>query len=182
MPIYTRKGDKGKTSLFGGIRISKNNIRVEAYGTVDELNCSIGMAIVEISNIKNQISKIKDELIKIQNDLLDIGSNLANPESKALPYLEKRVEEFEDQIDEMTEKMPPLRNFILPGGGKTGALLHFARTVCRRGERGIVELDKSEKIDIQIIMYMNRLSDLLFTMARFVNFQEKKKEVIWIKK
>ncbi len=180
MPIYTRKGDKGKTSLYGGTRVSKNNLRVEAYGTVDELNSAIGVAIAEIRNSKFEI---RNELIKIQNDLLDIGSTLANPEAKSLGYLEKRVDEFEDAIDEMTNEMPVLRNFILSGGGKTGSLLHFARTVSRRAERRIVELSEAEKkIDTYIIMYMNRLSDLLFTMARFVNFKEKRKEVVWIKR
>ncbi len=185
MPIYTRKGDKGQTSLFGGTRIWKNNIRVETYGTVDELNSAIGVVIAEVQSskfkVQNYSLKLKVELVRIQNDLLEIGSNLANPASQQLNYLEIRVKEFEKFIDNMTERMPPLRNFILPGGGKAGSLLHFARTVSRRAERRIVALNELEKIDTYIIMYMNRLSDLLFTMARFVNFKEKKKEVIWFK-
>lgn len=126
--------------------------------------------------------EIRKELIKIQNDLLEIGSNLANPASKELKYLEKRVKEFEKFIDQMTEQMPPLKNFILPGGGKAGAFLHLTRAISRRAERKIVELNNKQKIDDNIIIYLNRLSDLLFTMARFANFKEKKKEVIWHKK
>lgn len=182
MAIYTRTGDKGKTSLFSGLRVSKADIRVEAYGTIDELNSLIG---VSISNLKSQNSKLRNELTKIQNDLLEIGSNLANPASKPLNYLEKRVKEFEDFIDWMTEKMPKLSNFILPGGGKAGATLHLARAISRRAERRVVALNNPSaisgrgKIDNNIIIYLNRLSDLLFTMSRFVNFKEKKKEVIW---
>jgi len=176
MSIYTRTGDKGQTSLFNGGRVLKSDLRVEAYGTVDELNSVIGVAIAEIRNPKHEI---RNELIKIQNDLFNIGSALANPKSETLNYLDKRVKQFEDFIDDMTEEMPPLSNFILPGGGKTGSMVHFARTVCRRAERKIVKLGETEKVDDNIIMYLNRLSDLLFTMARFINYKEKQKEVIW---
>lgn len=179
MAIYTRKGDKGKTSLFKGQRVSKDNLRIEAIGTVDELNSAIGVVIAEISKIKNKISNIKKELIKIQNDLFNIGANLANPPSKYMTYLEKRVKEFEEFIDWMTVQMPPLKNFILPGGGKAGAYLHLSRAVSRRAERRVVALNSKTKIDSNIIIYINRLSDLLFTMARFANFREKKKETIW---
>lgn len=175
MPIYTRTGDKGKTSLFNKKRVPKFHIRVEAYGTVDELNSAIGVVL----SMKYLASSIRKELIRIQNDLFEIGSNLANPASKQLKYLEKRVKEFEDFIDEMTQHLPKLSNFILPGGGKAGALLQFARTISRRAERRIVALSTKEKIDKGIIVYMNRLSDLLFTMARFANFKEGKKETIW---
>jgi len=176
MPIYTRTGDKGKTSLFSGQRVSKSDLRIEICGTVDELNSAIGVAIAEV---KSEKLKIKNELVKIQNDLLEIGSNLANAKSKPLNYLEKRVKEFEDFIDQMTTQMPKLSSFILPGGGKTGTVLHFARTVCRRAERKIVKLNDKERLGKNIIIYFNRLSDLLFTMARFANFKEKKKEIVW---
>src|SRR3989344_4973675 len=166
MAIYTRTGDKGLTSLFNKQRVPKFNIRVEAYGTVDELNSAIGMVVAEISNIKYQRSKLKSKLTQIQNDLLDIGSALANPTTnyklQTMNYLIKRVKEFEDFIDEMTNKMPVLKNFILPGGGKTGGMLQFARTVSRRAERRVVELADKEAIDPNIVMYINRLSDLLF--------------------
>lgn len=172
MPIYTRTGDKGQTSLLNGRRVSKADLRVEAYGTVDELNSTIGIAIAEISNIDK-------ELIRIQNDLFEIGSALASTDIGNLSYLSNRVEDFENLIDKMTTAMPSLSNFILPGGGKAGAMLHFARTVARRAERKVATLKESEMVDKNIIMYLNRLSDLLFTMARFVNYKEKKKEIIW---
>jgi cob(I)alamin adenosyltransferase len=173
--IYTRTGDKGKTSLANGKRVSKADVRIEACGTVDELNSLIGVVL----SSNNQALSIKSELIKIQNDLLDIGSALANPKAKSLDYLEKRVKEFEKLINEMTLPIPRLSNFILPGGGKLGSLLHLARTICRRAERGIVKLNAKGSIDSKIVVYVNRLSDLLFTMARFANFKERKKEVIW---
>ena len=181
MPIYTKTGDKGTTGLYGGKRVSKFNIRVETYGTVDELNSAIGVAIAEISKIKNKIAKTREELIRIQNDLFSIGSALASTSAIPNTKLKKRVEEFEVFIDQMTAKMPVLSNFILPGGGKVGAELHLARTICRRAERRVVELSKTEKIDENILMYFNRLSDLLFTMARFVNSKQKRKETIWKK-
>jgi len=177
--IYTRKGDRGRTALFGGQKVSKASLRIEAYGTVDELNSAIGIAL----SIKYKVLSIKRELIKIQNDLFEISSTLANPamnhEPSTINYLVKRVKEFENFIDQMTKKMHPLRNFILPGGGKTGASLHLARAVCRRAERKIVALSNEKRVDGNIIAYLNRLSDLLFTMARFANFQEKKKEIVW---
>ncbi|MDP3726913.1 MAG: cob(I)yrinic acid a,c-diamide adenosyltransferase, partial [bacterium] len=168
MSIYTRTGDKGKTSLFSGQRVSKADLRVEAYGTVDELNSAIGVAIAEISNIihstsSGQISNIKKELVQVQKDLFEIGSALAQA---GIRNLDQRVKDFEKMIDEMTGKLPPLQNFILPGGGGAGSTLHFARTVCRRAERRVVALSKKEKISADIIVYLNRLSDLLFTMAR----------------
>jgi len=180
MAIYTRTGDKGKTSLFSGQRVSKSDLRVEAYGTIDELNSAIGVVL----SSKYQVLSIKKELVKIQNDLLDIGSALANPNltlNSQLSTLNSRVKEFERFIDQMTAKMPALSNFILPGGGKAGSILHLARAISRRAERKIVALNNKEKIDNNIIIYLNRLSDLLFTMARFANFKEKKKEQIWKK-
>ncbi|MBF8250194.1 MAG: Cob(I)alamin adenosyltransferase [Candidatus Levybacteria bacterium] len=183
MAIYTRTGDKGTTSLFSSKRVSKSDLRIEVLGAIDELNSLIGVVICEIRNPK---SETRNKLEKIQNDLLSIGSSLADPIMNYKPltmnYLPNRVKEFENFIDQMTENLPPLRNFILPGGGKTGAMLHLARAVCRRAERRIVGLNHKGKLDNSIIIYFNRLSDLLFTLARFVNFKEKKKEVVWINK
>ncbi len=183
MKIYTRTGDKGQTSLFGGKRVSKSSTRVETYGNVDELNSAIGVVVAEISNFKFPISNILNELEEIQHDLFAIGSYLASPGNKkqeeGIKKLEKRVEFFESRIDAMTKELPELRNFILPGGGVIGAQLHLARTICRRTERRIIALIKKETIDSGVVMYFNRLSDLLFTMARFVNYREKKKETIW---
>lgn len=190
MKIYTKTGDKGQTSLFGGKRVSKASIRVEAYGTVDELNSAIGIAIavaqVKSSKLKVQSnsSKLKTELEQIQNDLLEIGSTLASPgnkESKGSQDFKKRVTEFEKLIDEMTSQLPELRNFILPGGSILGAQLHMVRTIARRAERRIIELSQKEDVDTTIIMYFNRLSDLLFTMARWINVKSKQKEQIWRK-
>ena len=175
MAIYTRTGDKGKTSLIRGKRVLKSDLRVEVYGTIDELNSLIGV----ICSGNNQILNIKRELIETQNDLLSIGSSLVNQQGVALENLEKRVKEFENFIDQMTVKMPKLNHFILPGGGRTGAMLHLARAVCRRLERKIVKLSNKQKINTDILIYFNRLSDLLFTMARFVNFKEKRKEQLW---
>lgn len=183
MKIYTRTGDKGKTSLFGGKRVSKDSLRVESYGTVDELNSTIGVVISEISNAKYPMPNIQKTLEAIQHDLFAIGSYLAAPGSTnyevRIAKLRKRTEEHETLIDELTKKLPELRNFILPGGGRVGSELHVARTICRRAERHLVALIKKERVDDGVLIYFNRLSDLLFTMARFANMKEKKKETIW---
>jgi len=177
MPIYTRTGDKGKTSLFDGTRVLKSHPRVDAYGTIDELNSVLGFAMAQIKN-KN----IKTELEEVQHDLLEIGSALAMPHPLPVTGLEKRATQFEKLIDEMTEQMPKLKNFILPGGGIAGASLHIARTIARRAERQLVALMQIEEVDQTIVLYLNRLSDLLFTMARYANYLEKQKEIKWIKK
>jgi cob(I)alamin adenosyltransferase len=181
MAIYTRTGDKGKTSLFGGMRVLKSDIRVETYGTVDELNSAIGVALSELSHAE-RVRVVKEELMKIQNDLLDVGSALATPEAMPLEHLRKRPEEFEKIIDALTEKIPVLTQFILPGGGKAGSHLHLARTVCRRAERRVVALMQDDEVEESIVKYLNRLSDVLFTMARYVNHVEKQQEIVWKKK
>ena len=185
MKIYTKTGDKGETGMFGGKRVSKSSLRIEAVGSVDELNSVIGVAIAQVSSIKYKVFSIKKELIEIQNDLFEIGSVLASPNTKYqiqnTKYLMQRVKEFEELIDELTEKLPELRNFILPGGGIVGSEIHLARSIARRAERRIVELSKKEKIDSSILVYFNRLSDLLFTMARFANKKDKHKEILWNK-
>jgi len=178
MPIYTRTGDKGHTSLFGGKRVLKTNTRVDTYGTIDELNSILGIVIAFLGTKKVAVKK---ELIVIQHDLFDIGAYLANPKAVPVVRLEKRVSEFEKDIDMMTKKLPELRNFILPGGSRAGATLHHARTVCRRAERRLVGLQQDEEIDEHLVKYINRLSDLLFTMARFVNHKDKQKETLWTK-
>jgi len=180
MSVYTRFGDKGKTSLYAGKTVSKASLRVNTYGTLDELNSFLG---VVISRLKNE--EVKKELVLIQNDLFEIGAFLANPTSKDLEigdYLKKRVKEFEKYIDDLTSKLPELENFILPGGGIAGAALHFARTLARRSERRVVELSEKESMDKDVLIYLNRLSDLLFTFARFINYKEKIKEIIWSKR
>lgn len=189
LKIYTRTGDRGQTSLFGGKRVSKDSLQIEAVGSVDELNSAIGVAIAQIQNsklkIKSYSAKVKSELEKVQHDLFSIGASLASPKQRTknrelkTESLEQRTAGFETLIDELAKDLPTLRNFILPGGGKAGSALHFARTICRRAERRIIALDKKETVDPDILKYFNRLSDLLFTMARFINMKEKKKETIW---
>lgn len=182
MPIYTRTGDKGKTSLFDGTRVLKSNKRVGTYGTIDELNSMIGAAIAEIKDLRFEIKEVTDELEKIQHDLFDIGSALATPHPLPVEGLEKRPKEFEKLIDDLTKKMPEITYFILPGGGKAGSFLHVCRTITRRAERQLVSLMQKDKVDDEIVTYLNRLSDLLFTMARYVNHVEKKKEIKWMKR
>lgn len=179
MSVYTRFGDKGKTSLYGGKTVSKGSLRVDAYGSLDELNSAISVVLIEIKN-----PSIRKELLIIQNDLFEIGASLASSiENKKLEeYLDKRVKDFEKQIDSLSEKLPELMNFILPGGSRGSSLLHLARTICRRAERRVTELSEKEEINGKTIVYINRLSDLLFTFARFINYKEKKKEIIWKKR
>ena len=170
MSIYTKFGDKGKTSLYAGKTISKGSLRVNAYGTVDELNSFLG---VVLSLVKDK--KLKTKIIVVQKDLFETGASLASPtgnKNKNLSkYLNKRVLEFEAEIDSLTKKLPKLENFILPGGGKTGSNLHF--------ERRVVELSEKEKINTDIIIFLNRLSDLLFMYARDINLKAKQKELLW---
>lgn len=180
MAIYTKTGDKGKTSLFSNERVWKDDLRIEAYGTIDELNSVLGIceSITKSSNAKQQqISRIISE---IQSDLLSIGSTLADRNGRIIDIdLNERITIFEQEIDKMTQCMPALSNFILPGGTMLSSILHLARSVARRAERRLVSLNRKELIDETILVYVNRLSDLLFTAARFANFSEKKKDVIW---
>jgi cob(I)alamin adenosyltransferase len=179
MKIYTRTGDKGQTSLIDGTRVLKSNDRVESYGTIDELNSAIGLAFAFIPSSKYK--DIKKELTRIQHELFEIGSTLSTPNAAPIPGLAKRPLEFEKLIDTYTDNLPPLKNFILPGGSKAGAQVHICRTLARRAERRVVALMQQEDIDIQIMIYLNRLSDLFFTLSRYINYKEKKKETKWIK-
>jgi cob(I)alamin adenosyltransferase len=175
--IYTKTGDKGETGLMGGARVSKDSIRVRAYGDIDELNAVLGMA--RGSTKDEEISSI---LGVLQRDLFTLGADLASPgdESRVVSRITNvMTAKLEENIDNLQQDLPPLRAFILPGGAETGALLHFARTVARRAERSIVALSKAEKINENVIPYMNRLSDLLFVMARFANHHEEQNEVEW---
>lgn len=175
MAIYTKQGDNGKTSLISGRKVSKASLRVETYGTIDELNSILGLVVSKSSK------DIKDELIKVQIDLFELGANLAGlGKSKEIKEkLEKRVLEIEKEIDKIEKKLPKLTNFILPGGSEVGSFLHMARTFCRRAERRAVSLSSKEKVEIENIKYLNRLSDYLFILARSVNLKAKKKETIW---
>lgn len=178
MKIYTKKGDKGQTSLLGGKKVAKSNIRIDAYGTIDELNSFIGL--LRDQNIDAYDKKI---LIKIQNNLFTIGSNLAlSPEKANLKIPEIKEENIiflEKEIDKISKHLPEMRNFVLPGGNKIISLCHICRTVCRRAERKIVSLYEQEQINEIILKYLNRLSDYLFILARKFNKDLQVKEEIW---
>ncbi|WP_340105039.1 cob(I)yrinic acid a,c-diamide adenosyltransferase [Rhodohalobacter sp. 8-1] len=178
MKIYTKKGDAGETSLFGGTKTKKSNIRIRAYGTVDELNSTIGMVLSYSLSDHG-----KDILTQVQNDLFVVGATLAtpDPEKARIDQVgDTEIEGLEKWIDTLEEDLPPLKSFILPGGGGAGSTLHFARTVCRRAERETVQLSESEEIPADAIIYLNRLSDLLFVLARYENLQGGEKETPWI--
>jgi cob(I)alamin adenosyltransferase len=178
MKIYTKKGDKGQTQLLGGTYVSKNDIRLEAYGTIDELNSFVGLLESEI-NLKDE----KAFLYEIQNRLFDIGAILAlEPGNSAikLPQIDNSdVEKLEQRIDFHEQFLSELRNFILPGGSKNIARAHVCRTVCRRVERIIVHLTQKETQLEYILIYLNRLSDYFFSLSRYIAYNEKVEEVIW---
>ena len=175
MPIYTRTGDTGSTSLFGGRRVFKNDPVVDVYGSIDELNSWVGLLASEIFQ-----EDIQTFLHTIQSDLFTIGSTLAGWQGGKLNNLEKRATEMEERIDEMEKSLSPLTNFILPGGSPTGAHVHIVRSICRRVERQLVGLGQLQKIDGNIIKYVNRLSDLFFVLARYINKHAQVEEVAWI--
>ncbi len=177
--VYTRTGDEGNTALGGGQRISKDSLRIIAYGTVDELNSTIGVALA--TGLSDTLAAA---LGPIQNELFHLGSDLCilqeDKERMPVPEIEdKHVAELEAVIDRLSEELPPLENFILPGGSPGAAALHVARTVCRRAERDCVALICEEDIGKQVIPYLNRLSDLLFVMARYENAQRGVGDVLW---
>ncbi|HEX7120698.1 MAG TPA: cob(I)yrinic acid a,c-diamide adenosyltransferase [Longimicrobiales bacterium] len=181
MKIYTRKGDTGRTALFGGGRVPKSDPRVDAYGDVDELNAVIGWAIGV-----NEDATIRERLASIQPDLFAIGAHLATPPAPpgrrrpSLPALpDERIPLFERWIDEAMAEAPELRAFILPGGAPGSAALHVARTVCRRAERRAVELAEEAPVEPSILVYLNRLSDLLFALARVANLRAGVEDVVW---
>jgi cob(I)alamin adenosyltransferase len=184
MKIYTRTGDAGDTALFGGGRVSKDDPRVAAYGTVDELNASVGMAVVAVTD-----AQTRECLGRIQHDLFAVGAVLATiapqgvrPRPKGVPEVPTaRVAEMEAWIDAVDEELPPLRSFILPGGTRGAAALHLARTVCRRAERAVVHLATLAPVDEGIVVYLNRLSDLLFMFARLENHRAGSADVEWKK-
>lgn len=180
MPIYTRSGDAGMTSLFGGKRVLKSEALVDVYGSMDELNSWVGLVISEIKH-----EHLRELLTKIQSDLFTIGGNLAGWKTD-LSVLPTRVTEMEVEIDAMESKLMPLTNFILPGGVSSAARIHLARSVVRRVERQAVALAQKpaspagrQKVDPAMIKYLNRLSDLFFVTARFINKDNHVEEVVW---
>lgn len=180
MKIYTKTGDKGETSLFGAGRVSKDNIRIEAFGTVDELNSFIGLVITESKN-----DEVKQTLIKIQNQLFNLGSDLATPnemesQNISIPRItDEDYKYIEQQIDFFSDKLDELKFFILPGGTRAASILHIARTICRRAERRVVALNNTVKINSNIIIFLNRISDLLFVLARYENKISGIKDIKW---
>jgi cob(I)alamin adenosyltransferase len=180
MKIYTRTGDSGETGLLGAGRVRKNVARVEAYGGVDELNACLGAVCAVLTD-----SGLLDLLASIQRDLFAVGARLADVRKGKARDVEKatippqRVSDLERVIDRFEEELPPLKHFILPGGCETGARLHLARAVCRRAERRIVALAAEEEIPAVILAYVNRLSDLLFVLARLVNRRAGAEEIAW---
>ncbi|MCH7890239.1 MAG: cob(I)yrinic acid a,c-diamide adenosyltransferase [Gemmatimonadetes bacterium] len=203
MAIYTKTGDDGDTSLFGGGRVPKNDRRVEAYGAVDELNSFVGLALTSLTDAHADAEAdpdaepdvdadadadpgIRRGLLLIQNDLFALGANLATPErddSRPRPRTPDvpvaRVEAMERWIDRATEELPELREFILPGGTGAAAMLHVCRSVCRRAERAVVALGREETLDPGIVRYLNRLSDLFFVWARLENLRAGQADVPW---
>ncbi|NOR28257.1 MAG: cob(I)yrinic acid a,c-diamide adenosyltransferase [Lutibacter sp.] len=186
MKIYTKTGDKGKTSLFGGTRVPKYDLRIEAYGTIDELNSYIGL--VRDQKIEAHSSEI---LSKIQHELFTIGSMLATPpEKKVLKNGKERltitkintnsIQLLENEIDSMNESLPEMTHFILPGGHTTVSFCHIARCICRRAERICTQLSDESYIEPQILMYLNRLSDYLFVLARKLTIDNNAQEIKWI--
>ena len=179
MKIYTKGGDKGKTSLLGGKRVSKSDIRIEAYGTLDELNANIGL--LKDYTVSDDL---KVNLLKIQHDLFKMGSILAcevDPDQFNLSRIkDSDVIEIETLIDIMEEELPVLKNFILPGGDVAISQCHIARCVCRRAERYIVLLGEGEEVEEVIIRYLNRLSDFLFVLARKIGYDKGINEINWM--
>jgi len=176
MKLYTKTGDDGTTSLFGGQRVDKTDPRVAAYGDVDELNAVIGVAVATCADVE-----LADRLRLVQSDLFTLGGALASPgdEGDASRITDERVRRLESWIDHATAEVSPLRNFVLPGGSATAAHLHVARTVCRRAERAAVALSKVQSVRAEEIVYLNRLSDLLFAWARWSNQRGGVADVIW---
>lgn len=179
MKIYTKTGDDGTTGLFDGRRVPKSSLRVEAYGTTDELNAVIGL--ISTYDLPELLQK---QIAKIINLIFNLGSDLATPlgskQSDFIKRIDKQnVELIETFIDDLTGELPELKNFILPGGTRVASLYHLARTVCRRAERCIVRLSETEEINDNVILFINRLSDYLFTAARYYNYKLNVKEIIW---
>lgn len=170
--IYTKSGDQGETSLGNGVRIQKNSIRVDCLGSVDELNSFIGLIITEDIPLF-----INDILIEIQHDLFNIGGELSIPTHKLL--IPERVKFLESQLDMLNQDLSDLKEFILPGGVKSAAYSHVARTICRRAERNCFNLKEIEDVNTTTMFYLNRLSDFLFVLARFLNKNSNKPDVLW---
>ncbi|HSU90558.1 MAG TPA: cob(I)yrinic acid a,c-diamide adenosyltransferase [Sporolactobacillaceae bacterium] len=185
--IYTRTGDKGLTALVGGKRVPKESARLEAYGTIDELNAIIGIVRTYLPEYRTKFGddfeSYSESLRRIQNELFDVGSELATPADFSYPQMHKmgtgEVKKLEAEMDAMEKELEPLKSFTLPGGGVLNAFLHQARTVCRRAERVCWRLKREEDINDQLIIYVNRLSDHLFVQSRWVAKRLGEPEFLW---
>lgn len=184
--VYTRTGDGGKTRLAGGQEVWKDALRVEAYGTVDELNSVIGL--VRVNNEKGEVNRqasahLEKVLRWVQNKLFDLGGILATAPGESFPNMPTVTPEdvtyLEQQIDECQKELAPLKEFILPGGGQVSAFLHLARTICRRAERLCVKLSREEQVEKELVQFLNRLSDALFVLARWVAKTQREPEFLW---
>ena len=179
MKIYTKSGDKGETSLWGGSRVKKSHARVNAYGTLDEANSTLGLAL---SFLPVSEKETHEQLTRIQSELFQVGAELATQmgaKNSCALVTDLEIVRLENEIDQMETVLEPLRNFILPSGGSAGSALHLARTMVRRAERECVDLESSESLRPEVIQYLNRLSDHLFVMARYVNHRMKQPETKW---
>jgi cob(I)alamin adenosyltransferase len=179
MKIYTKTGDRGETSLLGGQRVPKDALRIEAYGTVDELNSVLGIA-----RAHKPTAEVDQILGLVQSDLFVLGADLAASGEKrsalAQPIGNEHIARLEATIDSLDTKLPPLTTFIIPGGSPLAAQLHLARTICRRAERLVVRLSKTEPVDSSCTIYLNRLSDMLFVIARYANKVDGVREIPWV--
>ena len=181
--IYTRRGDDGSTGLFGGPRVRKDDLRVAAYGEVDELNSALGLAREEL--LAPEHKDVLAILDALQSELFTLGAELATPQAEKAPrdvpqIAAAMVSRMENDIDRFTAELPEMRQFILPGGSRAGAALHFCRTVCRRAERSAVRLAETDPVSPQVLAYLNRLSDLLFVLARAANLRAGGREIPWV--
>jgi cob(I)alamin adenosyltransferase len=184
--IYTKRGDTGETSLAGGQRVAKDDARIEAYGTVDEINAFVGMAYVSCEQETGKDARtglLLGILRRVQHELFNLGSTLAtrpedmHPKQARITTIE--VEQLEREIDAMNEDLAPLRSFVLPGGSRVNAELHCARTVCRRAERLVVALARTEEVPPEAVQYLNRLSDAMFVWSRWINLILRAPEILW---
>ena len=182
LKIYTKTGDQGTTGLWGGRRVSKNDVRIEAYGTVDELNAYIGLAAVSCSEVP-RLGELGVILLRVQHELFNLGSILATEPQDVHPKQPRvtaaEIARLEREIDTMNEGLPSLRSFVLPGGTRLNAELHICRTVCRRAERLLVGFARTESVPAEAIQYLNRLSDAFFVWSRWVNQVLSVPEVLW---
>jgi cob(I)alamin adenosyltransferase len=184
--VYTRTGDRGETALVGGKRVPKDSLRIEAYGTIDELNSIVGLARAfnEEKLADGEAHRFLDAVLRqIQGELFDLGSELATPpdffQEGMYRISESEVKKIEQFIDECQKELEPLKSFVLPGGGRIGAYLHQCRTVCRRAEREILRLSRAEELSEWPIKYVNRLSDLFFVLSRWISKKTGKDEYLW---